>query len=237
MSAWLLLVLAAGGNPFLAQALEHEQNLEYEKCVERLRQAATQWKSTPDELREIELHAGLCKFNLGRGKDAAEHFRTALRIDERTELPPYTSPKAVELFYEVKQALRAPPPPLPDRDQPDPDLLSDTPKKPKLEPKPVVPEGPPLGVSLKRRAVPLTLGVMTLGAALTGLALGLAAQSRATEANAARFESDFHLLADQAKGLAAGATVSFIVTALLGLGTGIGWWVTSEPSQTAPASP
>ena len=73
--------------------------------MERLKQASTQWKSTPEELREIELHAGLCKFNLGQKKQAAEHFRTALRIDEGAELPPYTSPKAVDLFLEVKKAL------------------------------------------------------------------------------------------------------------------------------------
>ena len=236
MTALLLVLLAAGGNPFLAQALEHEQNLEYEKCVERLKQAATQWKSTPDELREIELHAGLCTFNLGRKKEAIEHFRTALRIDEGTELPPYTSPKAVELFYEVKKSLRAPPPPLPEGDRPDPDLLSDAPTKPKLVPTQTPVQVSPIGVSITRRAVPLSLGVATLAAVVTAVALGVNAQARAVDANQALFESDFVRLGEQARGLATGATISWLLSGLFAVGTGVSWWVTSEPSQGAGGS-
>ncbi|MDP1823792.1 MAG: hypothetical protein Q8L48_11130 [Archangium sp.] len=224
----LTAVLAAGPNPFLAQALEHEQNLDFERCVERLKQAATQWQSTPDELREIELHAGLCKFNLGQKKAAADHFSTALRIDEATELPPYTSPKAVEFFLEVKRALRAPPPPLPDRDLPDSDLPTDTPLKPKLEPRPPgVSE--PLGPVLMKRALPLSLGVVSIASFVTGLALGLRAQSLATEANTARFESDFYRLGDSAQAHAVGSTIAWVISALSAVGTAVTWWVTSEP--------
>jgi hypothetical protein len=231
MSLLVAALLAAGPNPFLAQALEHEQNLEYEKCVERLQQAATQWKSTPDELREIELHAGLCRFNLGQKKPAADHFRTALRIDENAALPPYTSPKAVELFLEVKKSLRAPPPPLPDRDLPDADFpKDDTPVKPRLEPRPGdVAPGSPLWPSVQRRALPLSLGVVTVASLVTALALGLNARSVATEANAAHFESDFYRLGDSARALAVGSTIAWIVTALAAAGTGVGWWVTNEP--------
>lgn len=224
------LLLAAGPNPFLAETLEHERNLDFERCVERLKQAATQWKSTPDELREIELHAGLCKFNLGQRKPAAEHFRTALRIDEGAELPPYTSPKAVEFFLEVKKALQAPPPPLPENDLPDPDLQNDTPKKPKLEPRPQE-VASPIGPFLEKRALPLTLGVVTVASFITGLALGLSAQSVAKEANAAQYESDFFRLADQATGLAVGSTIAWIISGLAAIGTGVGWWVTSEPAS------
>lgn len=148
ISLLVATLLTAGGNPFLAEGLQHEKNLDFERCVERLRQASTQWKSTPDELREIELHAGLCQFNLGQKKLAAEHFRTGLRIDEGAELPPYTSPKAVELFLEVKKSLRAAPPPLPDRDLPDPDLPLDAPLKPRLEPRPVEVASAPIGPML-----------------------------------------------------------------------------------------
>lgn len=235
MTALLVLVLAAGGaNPFLAQALEHEQNLDFERCVERLQQAATQWKSTPDELREIELHAGLCKFNLGRRKEAAEHFRTALRIDEAVELPPYTSPKATEFFYEVKRQLRAPAPPLPDADRPDPDLLDDTPRKTKLAPRPQD-NTALLGPMLARRAAPLTLGVVTVAGALTSIILGINAQARAQEANQARFESDFHRLGDAAKGLATGTNVAWVMTALSAIGTAVTWWLSSPiPAESSP---
>ena len=220
----LLAVLGAGANPFLAEALEHERNLDFERCVERLKQASTQWKSTPDELREIELHAGLCKFNLGQKKQAADHFRTALRIDESAELPPYTSPKAVDLFLEVKKALQAPPPPLPEDDLPDGDLPKDAPKKTKLEPSPQTPS--PIGPFVVKRALPLSLGVVTVASFVTGLVLGLNAQAKAAEANAAHFESDFYLLGDSARGLAAGSTISWIISALAAIGTGVGWWLT-----------
>lgn len=241
VASLLTTLLAAGPNPFLAQALEHEQNLDFERCVERLKQAATQWQSTPDELREIELHAGLCKFNLGQQKAAADHFRTALRIDEATELPPYTSPKAVEFFLEVKRALRAPPPPLPDRDLPDPDLPNDAPVKPRpvssgaerLEPRPPgVSE--PIGPLLMKRALPLSLGVVSIASFVTGLALGLRAQSLALEANAARFESDFYRLGDSAQAHAVGSTIAWVISALSAVGTAVTWWVTSEPSPLAP---
>jgi hypothetical protein len=114
----LAVLLSAPGNPFLMQAREQYQALDFERCLARLQQAATQWKSTPAELRDIEVYGGLCTFSLGRTADAKDHFRTALRIDEATELPPYTSPKAVDLFLAVKLALRAPPEPLPDVDLP-----------------------------------------------------------------------------------------------------------------------
>lgn len=224
---WLLTLLAAGPNPFLAEALEHERNLDFERCVERLSQASTQWKSTPDELREIELHAGLCRFNLGQKKQAADHFRTSLRIDEAAELPPYTSPKAVDLFLEVKQALRAPPPPLPDSDLPDADFPKDAPTKPKLEPK-AAPS--PLGPFLVKRALPLSLGVVTVASFVTGLVLGLNAQSKAAAANAAHFESDFYLLGESARGMAVGSTISWVISALAAIGTGVGWWLTSDPA-------
>ena len=232
MSLLLLTLLAAAGpNPFLAEALEHEQNLDFERCVERLKQASTQWKSTPDELREIELHAGLCKFNLGQKKLAAEHFRTALRIDEGAELPPYTSPKAVEFFLDVKRSLRAPPPPMPDSDLPDSDLPTDAPKKPKLEPRPAG-VASPVGAFVVKRALPLSLGVISLASFITGLALGLQAQSVAAQANAAQFESDFYRLGDSARGLAVGSTIAWIISGLAAIGTGVGWWVTSEPVVT-----
>ncbi len=229
MTLLLALVLSAGPNPFLAEALEHEGNLDFERCVERLKQAATQWKSTPDELREIELHAGLCKFNLGQKKTAAEHFRTALRIDEGAELPPYTSPKAVEFFFEVKRSLRAPPPPMPENDLPDADFPKDAPKKTKLEPAPR-PDSP-LGPALVKRALPISLGLVTVASFVTGLALGLHAQSVAAEANAARYESDFFRSGDVARSLAIGSTIAWIVSGLAAIGTGVGWWATSEPVE------
>lgn len=94
--ALALALLTNAENPYLAEAKALANGLEFERCLERLKQAQTQWHSTPDELGEVEVWSGLCHFNLGHRRQAVEHFRTALRIDEGTDLPPYSSPKAVE---------------------------------------------------------------------------------------------------------------------------------------------
>jgi hypothetical protein len=108
-----LLVLAAdkvpeaptGPNPFLVQARDLYSKLEFEKCLKRVSQAQ-QWRSSPKELLEIELYAGLCHFNLGQKPDAEERFKTALRIDPAAELPPYTTPRAVEIFNKLKRSMK-----------------------------------------------------------------------------------------------------------------------------------
>jgi len=84
--------------------------------------------------------------------------------------------------------------------------------------------------------VPLSLGVATLAAVVTAVALGVNAQARAVDANQALFESDFVRLGEQARGLATGATISWLLSGLFAVGTGVSWWVTSEPSQGAGGS-
>lgn len=232
------LVLTAN-NPFLAEGLQHEKDLDFEKCVQRLKQAATQWKNDADELREIELHAGLCQFNLGDRKAAAEHFRVALRIEMSTELPPFSSPKAVELFAKVKKSLDAQAPPMRDEDL----LAEDTPKEPprdapkkdkKLEPPPTVTTPSPVVAFLSHRAVPLSLGVISLGAAITGAIVGARASSLATEANAARFESDFYRLGADATANATAATIAWILAGASAIGAIVTWWVMGEPPTANP---
>ena len=98
----------SGPNPFVVQAKDLYSKLEYEKCLKRIAQAQ-QWRSSPKELLEIELYAGLCHFNLGQKDDAEERFKTALRIDPNAELPPYTSPVAVNVFAKLKKAAKPAP--------------------------------------------------------------------------------------------------------------------------------
>lgn len=233
MISLVTLVLAAN-NPFLAEGLQHEKDLDFEKCVQRLKQAATQWKNDADEVREIELHAGLCQFNLGDRKAAMEHFRVALRIELSTELPAYTSPKAVELFMKVKKSLEAQAPPMRDEDllAEDKDPPKDAPKNVKLEP-PVVTGPSPVVAFLSHRAVPLSLGAISIGAAITGAILGARATTLATEANAARFESDFYRLGADATGSATGATIAWILAGTSAIGAVLTWWLMGE---TPPAA-
>lgn len=221
MTSLLLTLLTVAPNPFLAEALELEQGLDFEGCVTRLRQASTQWKSSPDELREIELHAGLCTFNLGKTKQAASHFRTALRIDENAHLPTYTSPKAIELFDEVKRAM----PVTPFVDE---DLKADAPVKTSLTPVNVAAPAPSF---LAKRGVSLILGGVTVASVVTGIVLALQAQAVAKQANAAQYESDFFRLGADARGLAVGATISWVLTALCATSTVVAWVIAGDQEQ------
>jgi tetratricopeptide (TPR) repeat protein len=245
-----------GPNPYLSQAKELYEKLDFEKCLRRLAQAP-QWKSDATELIEIELVAGMCHYNLNQRDDAAERFRLALRMNPDAELPTYTSPKLVDFFLGVKRKLRAPPPPMPkeDLDMPrdippvkedahgppekippvEPPSREDEPRleePPKLIP---VPKAPPSEIpevekpsALRRRAVPIALSVVAVIAA--GVGIGLGSNSRALEARAeaAKFESDFHKLGDAARTNAMGANVAFGVTGVASLGAIIGWVVSSD---------
>ncbi|PZR11967.1 MAG: hypothetical protein DI536_16720 [Archangium gephyra] len=225
MTGLLLLALSAAPNPFLAEALELEQNLDFEGCVARLRQASTQWQSTPDELRDIEVHAGLCTFNLGKTRAAEGHFRMALRLDENTALPPYTSPKALELFAAVKRAL-------PHKPFVDGDLAGDAPLKDPVAARPVLtPEPPPqrtFGQLLGSRVPSLISAGVAVVSLVTGILLATLAQDVARQANAAHFETDFYRLGADARGLATGATISWVVAAVATSATVVTWLIASD---------
>jgi len=121
-----------GPNPFLAQAKENFQNLEFEQCLKRLAQAP-QWRSSPRELLEIELYAGMCSFSINQLPAADERFRLALRIQPTAELPTYTSPKLLEFFHRIKKSM--PPPekvekPPPEKvEKPPPEKVEKPPEK------------------------------------------------------------------------------------------------------------
>lgn len=224
----LALTLGAGPNPFLAEAKSLYSSLDFEKCIARLAQASSQWKSTSEELRDIELYAGLCHFNLGHEREAAQRFRVALRIDETTELPEYTTPRAVELFMQVKESLREKPAPFPDSDLP-PD---DTPKNVTLTPKPK-PEVPLVApFPWKKRAAPIALGVVALAAIATGIGLGLHAKGLEGQANAARFESDFVALGNAARANATGANIAYGVGGAAAIGAAVTWWLGGSDERT-----
>jgi hypothetical protein len=195
--------LSAQPNPFLLQAKELYQSLDFERCVARLEQASTQWQSTKDELRDVELYGGLCHLSLGHRKEAAEHFRTALRIDEGADLPPYSSPKAVDLFLKVKKSLQAPPAPLPEDDLP-----PDAPRATTLEPS-TVPVARPSPSFIERRPLTTALGLTTGIAFAVGLGLGVNARNLSIQANEARFEAEFQEKAAAARANATGANIAY----------------------------
>ncbi|MCA2980464.1 MAG: hypothetical protein INH41_30555 [Myxococcaceae bacterium] len=199
----LAAALAAQPNPFLAQAKALYTSLDFERCVTRLEQASTQWQSSKDELRDIELFAGLCQLGLSHRKEAAEHFRTALRIDERADLPLYSSPKAVALFLEAKRGLASPPAPLPADDLP-----PDAPRAAVLEPAGQSEPVPTPGF-VERRPVTFALGLAAGAAFAVGLGLGVNARNLSLQANEARFDAEFHDKGAAARANATGANVAY----------------------------
>jgi len=128
-----------GPNPFLAQAKELYQKLEFEKCLQRLGQAP-QWRSSPTELLEIELFAGMCSYNLNQLPQAEERFRLALRISPAAELPPYTSPKLMDFFRRIKKSMPKPPPQKEER--PEKNEKAEKPDRPEKSPPPEKAEPP-----------------------------------------------------------------------------------------------
>ncbi len=204
MSALLLAVVLAS-NPFLEQAKEDFRALDYERCLKRVDQASRNASRDQKELSAIEVYRGLCSFSLGDDAGAASAFKLALRVDEGADLPAFVSPRAVELFQKARLSLRAPTPPFPDSDLPaDAPLeaaLTPAPKAPELVEKPV----------WKKYPAPMALGVLAVVAAGTAIGLGLHASALATEANQARFDTDFRALGESAKNSAVGANVAWVI--------------------------
>lgn len=219
MIALLLSVVLAGplpdeqpANPFLQQAKELYEHLDFEKCMQRIKQA-TQWKgSSVRDLRDIELFGALCSLNLNQRAEAAERFKLALRIDEDLELPEFASPKAVKLFLYVKRKLRGPVPPMPDEDLP-----PDAPTPSRLEPAPKSGDKTdPVEVTspgLSRFAGPIALGGVAVAGLAIGTGLGLNAKGLESRARREPFENDYLELRSQAQGNAVGANLAFGVAA------------------------
>ena len=114
LGLWALPAAAQPGpNPFLTQARVFYQGLEFERCIQRLEQAV-QRESTPAEQAEIELYAGLCHYHLADEKTAKERFARAVALDARIALPPFTSPKIVAVFDEVRAKVSPAAPSHPD---------------------------------------------------------------------------------------------------------------------------
>lgn len=87
-------------NPFLEQAKQLYVEVQFEQCAQRLEQAA-RWDNSGMQLRDIEIYAGLCLFNLGRTLEARDRFQVALRLDPGAALPPYSAPKALAFFRAI----------------------------------------------------------------------------------------------------------------------------------------
>ncbi len=259
----LLVTVTLAASTNLERAKANYKQLDFEKCITETQAARTQRAPlTPAEQRDLELFSGLCQFNLGKAAEAKQLFKAALKLDASTELPPYTSPKAVELFTEIKRASAANPVPSTPFQETDFPSESQKPKEP-AKPESSVPvakessDGEPdeaLGkwtasplrepaqtVRLDNASVfdrrPLTTPIIVLGALsitsfLVGLALGLTASDVRNSANAAPFDAEFIRQRQNALGLATGANIAYGVAGVGAIATFIGWWF-FPPAQTS----
>lgn len=237
----VVLVLALTGGPalaqesrnvYLAQAKVFYQGLDFEKCVQRLEQAARWKNNTRSDLVEIELYSGLCKFNLHQEADAADHFEVALQLDPNVKLPPFSSPRVSELFRSVAARVK----PMdsgtatagnstqPDNTQmnkPPPPPKKDTPVAVKLTPNPRPTPDVKLEATREGRswALPLGLGGASVAAATVGIVFGMQAKAHEAQFNAPEtFQSDADRLEQQARGEVLLANIGFGVASAAAIG-------------------
>ncbi|MBX7100521.1 MAG: hypothetical protein K1X89_22575 [Myxococcaceae bacterium] len=238
MIALAVLVMLAqapppsGPNPYLDQAKKNYAEVQYERCVERLRQAV-RWPSTRAEQLEIELYAGLCQFNLGRTAAAQERFEMALKLDRTAQLPPYSPPKAVALFEQVSRTAPTPgDAPLVDDGKPPPGPELTPPATPPEPRAPALVEAPH-----NQNWAPLALGGGALVVGGVAVGLNLLAQSQARDANAERFESLAIEKGNRARATATGSYVLFGVAAAAAVGALVTWLLRDDgPVTSSPSS-
>jgi hypothetical protein len=231
MTVLALLLLAAGPNPYLAQAKVLHQGLEFEKCLKRLEQAS-RWESTRAELAEIELYSGLCQFGLGKEREAAEHFEMGLKLEPKLALPPLVGPKVTAQFQKAQAKIVHAAQDAPVTPEPVKEPVKEPPKTVAVEPAPppVAPPAPAAAVSVepppaakpRSLAAPIALAVVSAASAITAGVLGFQANSLQTQANGATFESDAVMFGSQAKtfalvtnvlwGVAGAALIAAVIT-------------------------
>lgn len=208
-------------NPYLAQARVFYQGLEFERCLQRLKQAGAR-ESTVAEQAEIALYGGLCNAQLGNFEAAELHFTRALELDRTLELPPYTSPKIEALFQEVASRLPAA------EEAPSPSAAL----TPRELPPPAY-RGADLSAQPQRSYVaPIAFGGAALLAGGAATYFGLQAQRFEGEANAAHFEVDAHRLGQDARRNATFANIGLGVATAAVSGAIITWLM---GGQNAPA--
>ncbi|MFN0062629.1 MAG: hypothetical protein ACKVPX_08935 [Myxococcaceae bacterium] len=219
----LPLLASAAPNPYLAQARVLYVGLEYERCVERLQQAA-QWDSTAQERVDIELYSGLCKFDLRQKPQAAEHFRLALTLDPHVRLPDNSSPPLRVFFDDILQRMpdrspsvaTAPAPPAPIAPI---DLTPRTlPAGSVIPATDVATRGP---APTRSWVLPATLGGVAIAAGIVAVVFGVSARTNEGRANAATFEVDAQRIGNDARrdalvsNISSGGAAAFSVGALL----------------------
>ncbi len=210
----------SGGNVYLSQGKVFFQALDFERCVQRMQQAARWEGSSRAELAEIELYSGLCKFSLGQSGEAEEHFTLALQIDPGVQLPAGVSPRIGASFDAIASKVRGstapaqkPPAAKAEREvvlvPSDAAVQQSTPVEQSLVAKP----------ERKSRVLPLALGGVSVAAAVTGGVLGnLARTYEAQHNDRATFHAEAQTAGRNANNAALGANIGFGIAATAAVG-------------------
>ncbi len=206
----LCIVLSAAPspapNPYLEEAKQLYQDLEYERALEALKRALSSPGTRSPDLAEIHVLRGLCHLQLGRDESGRGAFRAALLASPQAQLPPLTSPKIRAVFEAERKAL--PPPPT---------VSPPTPVAPQALPvAPLPTDPPPVEPAHVRWPAFATLG-LAVAVACVGGVFGSLAQDLSHEADRAPFADDHLRLSQKAQeraslanglfGAAAGLTV------------------------------
>lgn len=222
--------LAQGTNPYLQQAQENFEALDYERCLLRLEQAMRH-ESSPQERVRIELYSGLCHFYLGHEATAGEHFQMAQRLDPEVRLPSDVSPKVQSFFAASAQKLEPPTQTPADAPVVAPQEAPVT--APQIVAQPTVTPGESLVVIPEAPARRSLVAPVALGGAATvalgvGVGFGLHARSLERQAFAAHYRSDAVELARGAEHYARLTNASYAVAGATAVSAVVVYLLTRE---------
>ncbi len=210
---------AAGENPYLAQARSLYEGLEFERCLERLKQA-TQWENTPAERIDLEMYGGLCAFSVGREAQARDHFEVVLRLCPTCTVPKYTSPRIVALFEKLSREFKA--------------RAADAPTV-EAPPPPSVPVVQAASERSRSFFWPAVLGGSAAIAAGFGVGFGVVALNQERAASSRTYETEIERERAWARASARNANISYGVAGAMAVAAAVSLFFTGVDAPTTPA--
>ena len=223
--AWLLLLstnaFAAGDNPYLAQAKTLYDALEFERCLERIKQAKA-WDSSAAERIEVEMYAGLCAISVGRESEARDAFQVVVRLCPTCTVAKFTSPRIVALFDEVAKDVNARAPV-----KVVPPVAATTP------PSALAPVSVAAQVPVRSWWVPSILAGAAVAATGVGAGFGVASLNQERQAKVKTYEVDMQREGDWARASARNANISYGVAGAFAVAAVVSYFLTAPPEPAA----
>jgi hypothetical protein len=215
---------------YLREAKALYQEAEFQRCIERLKGAAST-QPEAEALAAIEVLSGVCHHSLGNWEEARRHFRLGLKMDPTVTIDVACSPKTRRLFMEVAKRVSetteqsSEPAEKPHVEQPI--QLSPTPElraQPALNPPPQTEDRSRAHTKrlLLGFAAPASLAAVATG--VVSLAFGLDANARKAEAIVQQWDDDHERLFASAVASARISNALAITSGVLCVMAGVLWW-------------